>query len=166
MKAATNKSNGNEKVLTDFKEIDTLIDTYYSGRRDCLINILHSAQSIYGYLPAELQRFIADKMDVPVSEVSGIVSFYSFFTMKERGLHTIRVCLGTACYVRGGKELISEIEDRIGAKVGETSDDKKFTFEIVRCIGACGLAPAIMIDGEVYKQVTPRKLDGILAKYR
>lgn len=78
----------------------------------------------------------------------------------------MRVCLGTACYVRGGKELISEIEDRIGAKVGETSDDKKFTFEIVRCIGACGLAPAIMIDGEVYKQVTPRKLDGILAKYR
>lgn len=166
MKAATNKSNGNEKVLTDFKEIETLIDTYYSGRRDCLINILHSAQSIYGYLPAELQRFIADKMDVPVSEVSGIVSFYSFFTMKERGLHTIRVCLGTACYVRGGKKLVDHLRKTLNIEIGDTTEDRLFTFEIARCIGACGLAPALVIDDEVYQQVTPAKLDSILAKYR
>lgn len=166
MKVAETKSNVNEKVLTDFKEINSLIDTYYAGRCDCLINILHSAQSIYGYLPAELQRFIADKMDIPVSQVSGIVSFYSFFTMKERGLHTIRVCLGTACYVRGGKKLVDHLRKTLKIEIGDTTADGLFTFEIARCIGACGLSPAMMIDDDVYQQVTPAKLDSILAKYK
>ncbi|NLO45253.1 MAG: NAD(P)H-dependent oxidoreductase subunit E [Clostridiales bacterium] len=166
MKLAETQSNGKEAVLTDFKEIGNIIDTFYVGRRDCLINVLHTAQSIYGYLPAELQRFIAEKLDIPVSEVSGVVSFYSFFSMKKRGLHTIRVCLGTACYVRGGKGLVDHLRKALKIEIGDTTADGLFTFEIARCIGACGLAPAIMIDDNVYQQVTPAKLDSILAEYK
>ncbi len=155
--------DGNQK--SKFEAITKVIDSY-KGNENCLIMVLHASQEIYGYLPLELQEFIAQKMNIPLSRVSGVVSFYSFFSTHERGEHTVRVCLGTACYVRGGKQLIEEIEQRIGAKVGETSQDKQFSFEIVRCIGACGLAPAIMIDNDVYKQVTARKLDAILSKYR
>ena len=165
MKAAENQLSDNSTVLTDFKEINDFIDAYYAGRRDCLINILHTAQSIYGYLPAELQRFIADKLDIPVSEVSGVVSFYSFFSMKKRGKHTIRICLGTACYVRGGKKLVDHLRKRLNIEIGDTTPDGLFTFEIARCIGACGLSPAMMIDDDVYKQVTPAKLDSILSLY-
>ena len=138
----------------------------YQGTDGALIMVLHEAQEIYGYLPLELQRFIADGMDIPLSEVTGVVSFYSFFTPKKRGKHTIRVCLGTACYVRGGKKLVDAIKDQLQVDTNDTTEDGQFTFEIARCIGACGLAPAIMIDDDVYKQVTPAKLPGILALYQ
>ena len=147
-----------------YAAIEQVIESY-KGKEGCLIMVLHAAQQIYGYLPIEVQKFIADKMDLPLSEVYGVVSFYSFFTMEERGKHTIRVCLGTACYVRGGQQLVTALEDKLAVKVGGTTNDKQFTFEIARCIGACGLAPAMMIDDDVYKQVSPAKLDGILAKY-
>ncbi len=155
-----------QEVLTDFTEINDFIDMYYPGRKDCLIRILHAAQEMYGYLPAELQCFIAGKLDMPVSEVAGVVTFYSLFSMKKRGKHTLRVCLGTACYVRGGKKLIDHLLKVLDIEIGDTTEDGLFTFEIARCIGACGLAPAIMIDDDVYKQVTPAKLDTILAGYR
>jgi NADH:ubiquinone oxidoreductase subunit E len=113
----------------------------------------------------ELQQFIAKSLDIPLSEVSGVVSFYSFFSTKPRGQHTIRVCLGTACYVRGGKKIVDHLGKALGIEIGDTTADGKFTFEIARCIGACGLAPAMMIDGVVYKQVTPAKIDAILSKY-
>ena len=100
-----------------------------------------------------------------MSEVTGVVSFYSFFSTKPRGRHTIRVCLGTACYVRGGKKIIEGLKDALDIDIGDTTADGKFTFEVARCIGACGLAPAMMIDGKVYKQVTPQKLDAILGSY-
>lgn len=148
-----------------FELIANVIDLY-KGREDCLINVLHAAQNIYGYLPLEVQRFVADGMGIPVSRVSGVVSFYSFFSTKERGKHTIRVCLGTACYVRGGKKLVESLESLLGITPGNTTEDKNFTFEIARCIGACGLAPAIMVDDTVYKQVTPQKLASILAEYQ
>ena len=138
----------------------------YKGTDGALIMVLHEAQEIYGYLPMELQEFVADRMELPVSEVSGVVSFYSFFTPKKRGKHTIRVCLGTACYVRGGKKLVDAIKDELQVETNDTTEDGQFTFEIARCIGACGLAPACMIDDDVYKQVTPAKLPGILALYQ
>ena len=94
-----------------------------------------------------------------------MVSFYSFFSTKPRGRHTIRVCLGTACYVRGGKKIVDHLEKTLNINMGDTSADGKFTFEVARCIGACGLAPAMMIDNVVYKQVTPAKIDAILSKY-
>ena len=138
----------------------------YKNREGSLIQVLHMAQAIFGYLPLELQRYIAQSMEKPLSEVSGVVTFYSFFATQPRGKHVIRVCLGTACYVRGGKKIISRLQEILGVEVGGTTKDGLFTFEVARCIGACGLAPAIMIDDVVYKQVNPDKLENILAKYK
>lgn len=138
----------------------------YRDREGSLIQVLHLAQEIYGHLPLEVQQYIAAGMDIPLSEVAGVVSFYSFFATAPRGEHTIRVCMGTACYVRGGKKIVKYIQDNLGVDLGGTTADGKFTFEIARCIGACGLAPAMMIDDTVYKQVNVNKLDRILAKYR
>lgn len=137
----------------------------YKNREGSLIQVLHLSQGIFGYLPLELQKFIAEGMGMPLSVVSGVVTFYSFFSTQPRGKHTIRVCLGTACYVRGGKKIVDRLEEILGVEVGQTTEDRKFTFEIARCIGACGLAPAMMIDDVVYKQVNPDKLVSILAKY-
>lgn len=148
----------------EFGEIDAIIDLY-KEKDGCLIQVLHAAQGIYGYLPLPLQRYIADALDLPISEVTGVVSFYSFFSPTPRGEHTIRVCLGTACYVRGGKKLVEHLEKTLGVELGGTTEDGKFTFEIARCIGACGLAPAMMIDDVVFKQVTPSKINSILANY-
>jgi NADH:ubiquinone oxidoreductase subunit E len=137
----------------------------YKDREGSLIQILHAAQSIFGYLPLEVQKRIADGLGKPLSEVSGVVTFYSFFSTQPRGEHTIRVCLGTACYVRGGKKIVDRIQELLSVDIGSTTKDGKFTFEIARCIGACGLAPAMMIDDTVYKQVNPDKLEAIFASY-
>ena len=147
-----------------YAQIASAIDLY-KGREGSLIQVLHVAQEIYGCLPLELQEFIAKGMNLPLSEVSGVVSFYSFFTTVPRGRHTIRVCLGTACYVRGGKRVLDQLHKKLGIGLNETTQDGNFTLEVARCIGACGLAPAMMIDEKVYKQVNVNKLDGILAAY-
>lgn len=147
-----------------FDEIIRIIDLY-RGKEGSLIQVLHQAQEVYGYLPLELQKIIAVSMDIPLSEVSGVVTFYSFFSSKPRGEHTIRICLGTACYVRGGRKIVERLQEILDVEIGETTKDGKFTFEIARCIGACGLAPAMMIDKKVYKQVTVNKLESILSKY-
>lgn len=147
-----------------FAEIANVIDLY-KDKEGSLIQILHIAQEIYGHLSLELQEYIAGALNKPLSEVSGVVTFYSFFSTKPRGKHTIRVCLGTACYVRGGKKIVEALQKTLGVEVGGTTDDGKFTFEVARCIGACGLAPAIMIDNVVYKQVNINKLDAILSRY-
>lgn len=147
-----------------YGEIANVIDLY-KNKDGCLIQILHLAQEINGYLPLDLQEFIATSLGKPLSEVSGVVTFYSFFSTKPRGEHTIRVCLGTACYVRGGKKIVERLKTLLDIDLGETTEDGRFTLEIARCIGACGLAPAMMIDDVVYKQVNVNKLDGILAQY-
>lgn len=137
----------------------------YKGKEGSLIQVLHMAQGIYGYLPLEVQEVIADGLDIPLAEVSGVVTFYSFFATQPRGKHTIRVCLGTACYVRGGKKIVERLREILGAEIGETTKDRIFTFEVARCIGSCGLAPAMSIDDQVYKQVNPDKLEQILQRY-
>ena len=137
----------------------------HRGKEGSLIPVLHMAQSIYGYLPLEVQKAVADGLDLPLAQVSGVVSFYSFFATQKRGQHTIRVCLGTACYVRGGKKLVEELEALLSAQVGDTTEDGLFTFEVARCIGACGLAPAMSIDDTVYKRVNPENLPQILSQY-
>ncbi|MCM1565641.1 MAG: NADH-quinone oxidoreductase subunit NuoE [Dehalobacter sp.] len=153
---------------TDQQKLDMIAEVIekYKNREGSLIQVLHMAQNIYGYLPLEIQRFIAESLNKPLSEVSGVVTFYSFFSTQPRGKHIIRVCLGTACYVRGGKKIIDRLEQILDIEVGGTTQDRLFTFEVARCIGACGLAPAMMIDDVVYKQVNPDKLDSILNKYR
>lgn len=134
----------------------------YKGKEGSLIQVLHLVQGVYGYLPVEVQQVVASELELPLSTVSGVVSFYSFFATEPRGKHTIRVCLGTACYVRGGVSIIDALEKQLGVKVGHTTADGTFTFEIARCIGACGLAPAITIDTTVYPEVKPDQLGEIL----
>jgi NADH:ubiquinone oxidoreductase subunit E len=162
---ATTCNCGNETDQEKYARIADVIDEY-KDREGCLIQILHMAQGIYGYLPLELQRFIAEKLNKPLSEVSGVVTFYTFFSTKQRGENTIRVCLGTACYVRGGKKIIEKLREILDVEVGGTTDDGKFSLEVMRCIGACGLAPAITINDKVYKQVNPDKLRNILEQYK
>lgn len=147
-----------------YEQIDNVIDLY-KDKEGNLIQILHLAQEINGFLPLELQKHIASKLNLPLSEVSGVVTFYSFFSTKPRGKHTIRVCMGTACYVRGGKKIVEGLIDKLGVDIGETTEDGLFTLEIARCIGACGLAPAMMIDDVVYKQVSANTLGSILSEY-
>ena len=137
----------------------------YRGKEGSLIQVLHMDQTIYGYLPLEVQKIVADELGLPLSQVSGVVTFYSFFSTQPRGKHTIRVCLGTACYVRGGKKIVERLQELLKVGVGDTTADRKFTLEVARCIGACGLALAMSIDDTVYKQVKPERLESILARY-
>lgn len=147
-----------------YELLSGVIETY-KDREGSLIQVLHAAQGIFGCLPFEVQRRIAEGLGLPVSEVSGVVSFYSFFSTRPKGKHTIRVCLGTACYVRGGKKVLARLRELLHVEVGGTTPDRVFTLEVARCIGSCGLAPAMMIDDTVYRQVRPEKLESILAPY-
>lgn len=163
-RSVTEKHGCKECQEKPYAVIDNIIDLY-KGREGSLIQILHRTQEAYGYLPLDVQTHIADSLGIPLSEVSGVVTFYSFFSTTPRGRHTIRVCLGTACYVRGGKKIVEGLREKLGVEIGETTQGGKFTFEVARCIGACGLAPAMMIDDVVYKQVNVNRLGAILAKY-
>jgi len=148
-----------------YQQIIKIIDDY-KDKPGSLIQVLHQVQDVYGFLPLELQKIIAERMRVSLSTVSGVVSFYHFFSTTPKGDHTIRVCLGTACYVRGANKLVDSLSKTLAVEVGGTTDDRLFTLEIARCIGACGLAPAIMIGDKVFKQVSPAKQGPILAAYR
>lgn len=130
-----------------------------------LINILHQAQHTFGYLPAEVQEFVAQELGVPVAKVYGVVTFYSFFTMIPKGQHPISVCTGTACYVRGAEKVLDEFKRILKIHVGETTPDGKFSLSCLRCVGACGLAPVVMIGEKVYGRVSPDRVKDILGKY-
>ncbi len=145
--------------LADF--IEALPDT-----KGELIKVLHKAQGIFGYLPEEVQIFVAKKMNVPTAKVFGVVSFYSFFTMEPKGEHDINICLGTACYVRGAEKIASAFSKELGIQVGETTADGKFSLTALRCIGACGLAPVVTIGEKTYGRLTADMVKGILAEYR
>lgn len=138
----------------------------YQRKENNLIQILHMAQAIFGFLSQNVQLFIAEEMNLPISKVNGVVTFYSFFSTQPKGEYTIRVCLGTACYVRGGKKIMDRLKELLGIDVGETTQDMKFSLEVVRCMGACGLAPAIRINDKVFKRVNPGKLQQILNQYQ
>ncbi len=137
----------------------------YKGVPGGLIPALHIAQGLLGYLPRSALRHISEALDLPMSEVYGVVSFYHFFTTRPRGRHTIRVCLGTACYVRGGKKVLEAIKRKLGIDVGETTPDGEFTLEVARCFGACGLAPAVMIDDDVHRRVKSAKVGALLGRH-
>lgn len=127
-----------------------------------LINILHKAQDRFGYLPEEVQRVIARQLRIPVSKVYGVVTFYSFFTMTPKGEHPVSVCMGTACYVRGAEKVLDEFKRILKINVGETTPDNKFSLSSLRCVGACGLAPVVMIGKKVYGQVVPDDVERII----
>ena len=128
--------------------------------------VLQQAQDIYGYLPVEVQKEIAAGLDVPYSEVFGVVTFYSQFLLNPKGAHPVAVCLGTACYVKGSGKLMEKLEELLKIKPGEISNDLQFSLDATRCIGACGLAPVLTIGEDVYGRLEPNQLEGILAKYR
>lgn len=144
-----------------YRLLEQVIDDY-DRKENNLIQILHMAQAIFGFLPSEVQSFIAEKMDIPNSKVNSVLTFYSFFSTKPKGKYTVSICLGTACYVRGGKDVLNKLKEVLSIDVGETTDDKIFSLQVMRCIGACGLAPAMTINEKVYKQVNPNKLHRIL----
>ncbi len=144
--------------------VDTIISRH-KGIPGSLIPVLEEIQERLGYLPKSIQRRVAEGLGLPLSEVYGVVTFYSFFTMVPRGRHTVRVCLGTACYVRGSRNTLSELCNKLGVHPGETTSDRRFSLETVRCLGACGLAPAMVVDNETFAQVKPAHLEGILQQY-
>jgi NADH-quinone oxidoreductase subunit E/NADP-reducing hydrogenase subunit HndA len=131
-----------------------------------LINVLHAAQEIFGYLPAEVQEVVADQLNVNIAHVYGVVTFYSFFTMIPKGKHPISICMGTACYVRGAENVLDEFKRLLDVKVGETTPDGKFSVSSLRCVGACGLAPVVTVGEKVYGRVAPEDVKDILAEYK
>jgi NADH:ubiquinone oxidoreductase subunit E len=140
--------------------------TEYKSKPGALIPVLQIAQGIFGYLPETALKKIALGLNKSYSEVAGVVGFYSFFTTIPRGKHLIRVCLGTACYVRGANNVLGALKQKLGIDVGETTKDRMFSLEIARCFGACGLAPVITVDDEVHHRVKPSKVNVILEQYR
>ncbi|HOK22564.1 MAG TPA: NADH-quinone oxidoreductase subunit NuoE [Candidatus Hydrothermia bacterium] len=138
----------------------------FKRKSGSLIQVLHRAQEIFGYLPAEVQYFVAHELDVPVSQVYGVVTFYNFFRMEPVAKHVINVCMGTACHVKGAEGIVKAVSEELGIKVGETTKDKFFTLSTARCFGACGLAPVIMINEDVYGKLTPEKVKEVIREYR
>ena len=158
-----------EKVAEEFPpsmeaELDRVIRDFRQ-KPGALIPVLQRAQEIVGYLPPVVQKKVSRGLNIPVAEVHSVVSFYSFFTMKPRGDHNIRVCLGTACYVKGIEGVVNKIKETLKIDIGETTEDRKFSIEGVRCLGACGLAPVMVVDQETYGAMYPKKALEIIGQY-
>ena len=128
--------------------------------------VLHQAQELFGYISRDTEAYISDKMHLPLSRVHGVVTFYNFFRTEPQGQHTIKICLGTACHVKGASRIIDVLEDELDVQMGATTEDGRFTLTAVRCIGACGLAPAMMIDDDVYGNLDREKVRAALQRYR
>lgn len=143
------------------QELVSLCESYGNQAGE-LINILHKAQGIFGYLPREVQEIIARQLHIPASKVYGVVTFYSFFTMTPKGEHPISVCMGTACYVRGAEKVLDEFKRVLKINVGETTTDGKYSLSSLRCVGACGLAPVVLIGEKVYGRMVPGDVEKIL----
>jgi NADH:ubiquinone oxidoreductase subunit E len=131
-----------------------------------LIAILHKAQELYGYLDKEVMNEIAVSMNIPTAHIWGVATFYHFFNLKPKGKHTVAVCLGTACYVKGAQQVLEAIQEELKIELGDTTTDKLFTLQEARCLGACGLAPVVMIDEKIYGELTPKKIVDILQEFR
>ncbi len=146
------------------KKLQEVIEKH-KNTNGALIPILHEAQDIYGYLPLSVQKKIAEGINVPLAEVYGVVTFYTQFSLNPKGKYKISACMGTACYVKGANLVLNELQEKLGIGVGECTEDGKFSLDACRCIGACGLAPVIMINDDVYGRLTPNDVDDILKKY-
>ncbi|WP_195336351.1 complex I 24 kDa subunit family protein [Paraclostridium bifermentans] len=148
-----------------FEELDEFIDSLPT-KKGALIQVLHHAQGLFGYLPKEVQLHIAKKLDVSPAKVYGVVSFYSYFTTEQKGEYKISVCLGTVCFVKGADKILAEFEKQLRIKSGETTSDLMFSLEGLRCVGACGLAPVVVVNGKVYGQVKVDQVKDIIAEYK
>jgi len=162
----TNKTDAGLAEFSDdqLAQVDKIIVSH-RGKPGALIPVLEQVQEVCGYLPMAVQTLVADGLNLPLANVFGVVTFYSFFTMIPRGKHVIRVCLGTACYVRGGQNILDRMSQILKIEPGGCTEDRNFSLETVRCLGACGLAPVVVIDADTHGQVKPAKLEQVLAKY-
>lgn len=159
-------ANNNPATNLLYQKLDAVINEK-KGLQNPLIEILHQAQEIFGYLPAEVQQYIAEQLNIPVGQIYSVVTFYNFFSMEPRGKYVINVCMGTACYVKGAPKLIQMMEEELSIAMGETTDDGQFTLTSVRCVGACSLAPVFTIGEETFGRVDSRKkLSKILSTYK
>ena len=156
--------SADEFTPEQIQEVDSIINSH-KYRPGILITVLEEIQEAIGYIPKSLQKRVALGLGVPLSEVYGVVTFYHFFTMVPRGRHTVRCCLGTACYVRGGKKNLDRLASELSVEPGETTPDRRFSLETVRCLGACGLAPVMTIDEDTHRNVKPTELSTVLATY-
>lgn len=154
----------NKLDMEKLKELEEYIDGL-EDKEGCLINVLHRAQDIFGYLPSELQLFISRKLGITAAKVYGVTTFYSFFTMEPRGKHVVNVCMGTACFVKGADKILKEFKEKLNIKEGTTSPDGMFTVDSLRCVGACGLAPVVIVDGKVYGRVKVEDVEVIIKEY-
>jgi NADH:ubiquinone oxidoreductase subunit E len=157
-----------KEILTQekFKKLDEAIEKNRDVRGG-LVPVLHEAQTIFGCIPLEVQKRISEKLNVPLAEIYGVVTFYAQFTLEPKGDYLISVCLGTACYVKGAQQIIDKIKDEIGVEVGETTPDGKFSLEATRCVGACGLAPVLMVNHQdVYGRLVLDEIPEIIGKYK
>lgn len=154
-----------ECLDTQYRELDEILNQY-RGQKDALITVLHKAQELFGYLPQDVQIKTADALGVPLSEVYGVVTFYALFSTKPKGKHRIAACKGTACYVRGSQRVLERIQKELGIRAGDTTDDAKFSLEVVRCLGACGLGPVMMVNDDVHARLKPDKIPGVLSRYQ
>jgi NADH:ubiquinone oxidoreductase subunit E len=155
-----------EEEKTDAKaQIDEILATY-RPKMGGLIPVLQQVQEILGFLPIPVQNYIALGLGIPPSDVFGVVTFYSFFTMVPRGRHIIRICLGTACFVKGSAKLLDTVSRHLSVDVGETTEDREYSLDVVRCLGACGLAPVMVVDDVTHGQVDPKEVVDIVESYR
>ena len=153
-----------ELTVEKFNALEQYIDSMPTTKGE-LIRVLHKAQGIFGFLPEEVQKFIAKKLDLSTAKVFGVVSFYSYFTMEPKGENPIAICMGTACYVRGAEKVQDAFMKELGIKVGETTADGKFSLDALRCVGACGLAPVVLVGEKVYGRVTVEDVKKIISNY-
>ena len=147
-----------------FTKLDEYIDALPT-KQGALIAVLHHAQEIVGYLPVEVQDHIAQKLDIPASKVYGVVTFYSFFTMTKKGRYRVNVCMGTACFVRGAGKVLEKFEKDLKVKAGTTTEDGEYSVDALRCIGACGLAPVLTVNGKVYGRIDEGDVEGVIADF-
>jgi NADH:ubiquinone oxidoreductase subunit E len=147
------------------EKVDSLIDSYVD-KKEQLISLLQDIQAEFNYLPRDVLIQVSQKLDIPLSQVFSVATFFRAFSLKPRGRHLITVCLGTACHVRGGQRLVDKIERDYGIRPGETTDDEKFTLETVNCLGCCALGPVVVVDGKYESQMNADKLDRVLEKYK
>jgi NADH-quinone oxidoreductase subunit E/NADP-reducing hydrogenase subunit HndA len=158
--------------MPKIKLADTAVQTIkeichkFGNKEGELINVLHGVQEKLGYLPAEVQEVIAQELSMSVAKVYGVVTFYSFFTMIPKGLYPVSICMGTACYVRGAEQVLNEFKRQLKVEVGQTTPDGKFSLSCLRCVGACGLAPVVMVGEKVFGRVAPQQVKQIIAEYQ
>jgi NADH:ubiquinone oxidoreductase subunit E len=160
------RSQMEQAIDVDFMKLDTLIEEKYDNNQEALVMILQELNAEYNYVPPETLRYVAEKMDIPLSKIYSVATFYKAFHLEPRGRHIISQCVGTACHVRGAMRIKGKVEKSLSVKAGENTNDMRYTFETVRCIGCCSLGPVIKIDDDVYSNVEQEQVDKILGNYQ